>query len=125
MLCKHILLVEDDLDSRQIFLDTLKDIAPGCACDTANDGVEAIEYLRRHRPDLIITDLNMPKVNGFELIESIKEILVSIPLIIWSSSSIDENLAVKLGVNGAIEKPSTYNDLYSLIKRIVYSCGLS
>lgn len=125
MLCKHILLVEDDLDSRQIFLDTLKDIAPGCACDTANDGVEAIEYLRRHRPDLIITDLNMPKVNGFELIESIKEILVSIPLIIWSSSSIDENLAVKLGVNGAIEKPSTYNDLYSLIKRMVYSCGLS
>jgi len=125
MLCKHILLVEDDLDSRQIFLDTLKDIAPSCACDTANDGVEAIEYLHHHRPDLIITDLNMPKVNGFELIESIREILVSIPLVIWSTSFIDENLAVKLGINGVVEKPSTYNDLCLLIKRMVYSCGLS
>ncbi|PZF71305.1 response regulator [Taibaiella soli] len=125
MLCKHILLVEDDLDSRQIFLDTLKDIAPGCACDTANNGVEAIEYLHHNRPDLIITDLNMPKIDGLEFIKVIKKMLLSIPLVIWSTSSLDINLASTLGVNGAIEKPSNYNDLYSLIQRMVTCCGLS
>lgn len=125
MLCKHILLVEDDLDSRQIFLDTLRDIAPTCACDTANDGVEAIEYLHHHVPDLIITDLNMPKIDGLEFIRETKKMLLHVPLIIWSNSSLDENLAARLGINGAIEKPATYNDLCSLIQRMVSFCGLS
>jgi len=125
MLCKHILLVEDDFDSRQIFLDTLRDIAPTCACDTANNGVEAIEYLHHKVPDLIITDLNMPKIDGLEFIEEVKKIPVTVPLVIWSSASLEENLAVRLGINGAVEKPATYKDLYALIQRMVNYCGLS
>ncbi|WP_164017470.1 response regulator [Pyxidicoccus trucidator] len=80
-----VLLVDDDADLRDIYTLVLEDL--GCTVATARDGQEALEQALARRPDLIITDVCMPRVNGLELCYRLRanERLRDIPLIIHSS----------------------------------------
>ena len=53
----------------------------------AEDGLEAIEQIKKHKPEIIITDINMPKLNGLEMIESILDIVPKSKIIILSGYS--------------------------------------
>ena len=75
----------------------------------ATDGMDALEKITNHKPDLIITDLNMPNVDGYELIQSLRnsEEYTDVPIIILSSESEEEDKlkGLVLGANAYVVKP--------------------
>ena len=83
----NILLVEDSLTQAIKLQHVLE--SKGYQISVATNGVEAIEYLRNNRPTLIISDVVMPKMGGFELCQYIKEdeALKNLPVIILTSLS--------------------------------------
>jgi CheY-like chemotaxis protein len=113
-----ILLVDDEplwLDAMRI---ALKD--EGYRTITVTSGEEALLKLRKQKPDLIMTDVRMPVMNGFDLYQKIREIpkLARVPIVFMSS--IDDyyakRTAKELGAQGYITKPSFSEDLRKSVK---------
>ena len=75
-----ILVVDDDVDARETLTTALRQ--SGYAVEAARDGFEALERLARSTPDLILTDLKMPGMNGLELIERIHRMSPQAPIIL-------------------------------------------
>jgi CheY-like chemotaxis protein len=113
-----LLLVDDDQDDQQIFLEALKHVAPSVKVATASNGLEALHKLNTPgaiHPDLIFLDLNMPMMNGKELLEELKktESFSNIPVIIYTTSSRveDREESIELGASSYLVKPHNFNDL--------------
>jgi chemosensory pili system protein ChpA (sensor histidine kinase/response regulator) len=103
----RILLVDDSLSVRRVVSQTLK--RNGYTVTTAADGQEALDLLSEHSFDAIITDLEMPRLNGFELTEEIRrrKTLANLPVAMLTSRASDKHaqLAIELGVNEYLTKP--------------------
>lgn len=118
---KKILIVEDTKDA----LDNLKDLLSleGYEISTAMNGMDAIHKLDLYKPDLIITDLRMPRMDGFELIENLKrsDELKSIPVIIFSANATPENerKSMQIGAAQFLKKPSPIDFILSSIHGIL------
>lgn len=117
---KKILLVEDTLEALHNLRDLLS--MEGFEITTAVDGADAIQQLHHAVPDLIITDLRMPKVDGFMLIERLKRThaLSSIPVIIFSANATPENeiRSQQLGVCRFLKKPSSIETILESIHAV-------
>ncbi|KKL69560.1 hypothetical protein LCGC14_2113730 [marine sediment metagenome] len=138
---KKFLLIEDDQDHADLITEVLKeDNATDIKTEVIlkKDGQEAMDYFQNGSIDcdgddtvqpeisLVILDLNLPKINGMEVLKFIKKNskYCSIPVIILSTSpdqkTIDE--AYKNGANGYFVKPSTYDDFVEKIKILKKCC---
>ena len=106
---KSILLVEDDIDDQEFFIEALSNIENVTLYAVANNGKEALDKLKDSEilPDIIFTDINMPVMNGIEcLSELIKNPqTMNIPVFILSSSTPHGELACTLGAKAFIKKP--------------------
>lgn len=113
----RILLVEDSPDDIEIMQRALKQAAMQHELFIARDGYEALEFLfykgqydgaGHPRPDLILLDLNLPRVSGFDVLNVVRksEECATIPVIILSSSITKEDIATgyRLGANTYIQK---------------------
>ncbi|MEK6693216.1 MAG: response regulator [Nitrospirota bacterium] len=104
---KNILIVEDSPTMRlfiKMFLRGVKNVS----VTEAVDGIDAIEKLNKNSFDLIITDINMPRLNGLELIEKIRGEMVSkIPIIILTTKGEESEIEKGLmaGANSYLTKP--------------------
>ena len=105
---KKVILVADDSPSIRKFISfslTMK----GFEIVPASDGMEALEKLPREKVSLVITDLNMPNIDGFELIKTIRsnEEFKEIPIIILSSLGGDDDVkkGLSYGANSYLVKP--------------------
>lgn len=105
----EILLVEDNEDDIVIIQEVFADMELTAIISTVRDGEEALAYLRREgkytvarMPDIVLLDINMPKMNGYEVLERIKKEprLQSLPVIILTMSQREED-AVRAYTNGA------------------------
>jgi len=119
---KAILVVDDSLPTREIESEILS--SEGYLVDTAADGAEALRAAKSKSYDLICTDLNMPVMDGFMLIENIKknEELSHIPMIVISSkeSEEDQKRAAMLGASRYIVKHSfSNNNLLEAVKELL------
>jgi len=119
---KSILVVDDSRSTREIERDILS--AEGYLVDTAADGAEALKYAKNKRYDLVCTDINMPVMNGFMLIENIRKNkeLSQIPVIVISSreSEEDQKHAAMLGASRYIVKNSFNNrDLLEAVRGLI------
>lgn len=114
------MLVEDTPDLLENLTDTLR--MEGYDVTTATNGVEALEILSTKIPDLIITDLLMPKMDGFTLIKEIKTIqnLNKVPVMIFSAKPINDKEANELGANFYVKKPCAIENLLKSIHEIIY-----
>jgi CheY-like chemotaxis protein len=115
----RILLVEDDADTR--FALAMLFEMEGFDVMTAGDGEEAYNQAVSERPDLIVTDINMPKVDGLSLIKMISEDgrTASIPIV--AVSAIDKqhlNQAKELGAVAVAQKPIEFDQFLSLIAKV-------
>ncbi|MDH3609336.1 MAG: response regulator [Gammaproteobacteria bacterium] len=104
------LIVEDSISTRKSLEQFMKDL--GFAVFTAKDGVEAINQIQLQTPSVVLTDLEMPRMNGLELsnhLRSNKE-TASIPIIMITSKSSDKHVkeAERIGISAYITKP--YDD---------------
>ena len=94
----EILLVEDNPGDIRLMQEALKEAKVSNSVIIARDGQEAVDYLFEHRdenvPDLILLDINLPKLSGFEVLKQIKadEKLKIIPVVIVTSSSSEDDV---------------------------------
>ncbi len=88
----------------------------------AADGKEAIEKIKTHRPDLIITDIMMPYLTGLEIVHQVrKELKITVPIIIVSSIGLEKTVleAFQLGADDFITKPFSPNELSVRVKKLL------
>ena len=114
-----ILIVEDDI----LLLKTLefKLIKEGYIVVTLKNGFDAIEYLKENEPDLIVTDIMMPFINGLEIISFVRnEKKSKVPIIVLSSAGLEKTVleAFQLGADDFVTKPFSPNELSIRIKKI-------
>jgi type II secretory ATPase GspE/PulE/Tfp pilus assembly ATPase PilB-like protein/DNA-binding response OmpR family regulator len=116
---KSILVVEDDLDSRKLIARFLKN--SGYTVTSAEDGVGALMQLGKQRFDLIISDVNMPNLNGFKLLEMKGQKGIETPVIFLTSRSDPEDMERGLGLGAAdyITKPTKKEILLSKVKAVL------
>ncbi len=104
-----ILLIEDELPFRQIYRDILR--LDGYTVIEAEDGEEALAMLENQHPDLILLDLVMPKVSGFDVLAKIRAIpdLSNTPVVVYSilNDKAEIDRALKLGANDFTIKGQT------------------
>lgn len=114
-----VLYVEDHPAQRDILAQMLE--LNGFEVDVAGDGLEGVEKARAWNPDLILMDLRMPKMDGFEAIKVIRstEGIQDIPIIAisaWASAKHKER-AIEAGANEHFTKPVDLNRLLNTISR--------
>ena len=116
---QHILVVEDSPTMRALLTASLEEIPGEVKVTEAENGFEALRALPRGSFDLIVTDINMPDINGLELVSFVKSnpAYQSIPLIIVSTEGADRDLdrGVSLGADAYIVKPFDPADLRDIV----------
>lgn len=124
---RDILIIEDDEDDRDILREIFRDLGYKNTLVFFADSTEALEYLRRPEiePFIVISDINMPKLGGFELRNIIlnEEIFMDkdIPYIFISNAQDEQSIkqANKLSIQGYIHKGSDYNNYKEKIKNLI------
>ena len=129
--CKSIevLLVEDNPGDVRLITEALKDAKIHVHITVVHDGVEALTLLRREGnysaaapPDLILLDLNLPRMNGHEVLAKIKEdeVLRRIPVVIVTSSRTDRDIATSydLHANCFVTKPVDLEQFFGVVQAI-------
>ena len=106
-MAKTVMVVDDSGAIRKFVMFALR--AQGLNVLTAKDGMDALEKLAHNAVDLVVTDLNMPKLDGFSLVRAIRNHrdFAPLPVIILSSLSdqADVNRGLQLGANAYLKKP--------------------
>jgi two-component system chemotaxis response regulator CheY len=116
---QRILIVEDSSTMRSLLQQALEDLDVLVKVAEASSGFEALRMLPRQRYDLILTDINMPDINGLELISFIKrsDAYRDIPLVVISTegSERDRERGLELGAVAYLVKPIDPGDLRRLV----------
>lgn len=122
---KPILLVEDDKVDAMTVKRSLRDIHVTNRLLLAGNGEDALQYLREpniDRPCIILLDLNMPKMNGLEFLQVLKQdtILKKIPVIVLTTSKNEQDKleSFRLGVAGYMIKPVDYQQFVEVVRTI-------
>jgi CheY-like chemotaxis protein len=79
----HVLIVDDDLVIRHLLSEVLQD--DGYIVTTAEDGAQGLEHFHRQRPDLVISDTHMPRMDGPELVRQLRAADPALPIIVLNS----------------------------------------
>jgi len=119
---KTVLIVDDEPDMRMIAAARLKKI--GYLVLEAADGQEGIDIIRSHKPDLVLLDLALPILNGYEVCRQSKNgsETKDIPIILFTASVLTHSIAEKtkeFGANDYIIKPFEHSVLEEKIRRVL------
>jgi putative nucleotidyltransferase with HDIG domain len=114
-----ILIVDDEFSVRDILSDVLE--SEGYSIKTAEDGIEALHIIRREPPDLVITDMKMPRMGGMELLYQINNLRTKITTIMMTGFATVETAveAIKKGAYDYIMKPFQFSSLLRVIEHAV------
>jgi chemotaxis family two-component system response regulator Rcp1 len=124
-----VLLVEDNVGDVRLAQEAFRGSDQPIKLHVANNGVEAMAFLRKEgvharapRPNLILLDLNLPKMDGREVLVIIKEdaALKSIPTIILTTSELDADVdfCYRNGANCYLRKPKSWDDFHNIVKSV-------
>lgn len=118
----RFLIVDDFSTMRRIVRGLLKELGY-TDCDEAEDGAVAYDKLRAASFDFVVSDINMPNMNGFDLLAKIRadESMQSIPVLMVTAEARKEDIvrAAQLGASGYIVKPFTKATLEAKLQKIV------
>lgn len=121
-----VFLIDDDEDDRCNFVDALKNVESNAAVIFAEDGVHALELINTPSfisPSLIFLDLNMPRMNGLELLSKLRQNnhFAGVPIIMYSTSSDSKTVTdcLQLGADDFFEKPVSFNVLVGQLQSIL------
>ncbi len=126
---REVLLVEDDPEDADLAREAFKRGAPQVQLSAVEDGVQALAYLRREppfggadRPDLILLDLNVPRMDGREFLKEIKndDHIKDIPVLVVTTSDAENDImrCYKLGANCYLTKPVDIGEFFEIIRLI-------
>ncbi len=125
----EILLVEDSPSDTELTLEALRDFKVRNHVSVVEDGVQAMQFLRRQgpfaqapRPDMIMLDLNLPRKDGREVLQDIKndDLLKTIPIVVMTTSRAEQDVlrAYQLNANCYINKPVDFNQFLEVVRTI-------
>jgi two-component system chemotaxis response regulator CheY len=121
--CCTIVVVEDHEDARTYFGVFLSGL--GANVVLAKDGIEGLDAVKKHDPDLVITDLQMPRMDGFELLREIRglkpDVRGSVPIIAMTAfgTAIENARLVNLGFQAWMQKPFTIEKFLATIRALL------
>lgn len=128
---KTILLVEDNANDRELTLDALSEHNLANNVTAVQDGEEAMDYLlyrgtfknrKQGNPAVILLDIKMPRMNGIEVLEAVRNDkgLKTIPIVMLSSSKEEPDLkrCYELGANAYVVKPVRFEDFFEAVRKI-------
>ena len=120
-----ILIVEDSIVQREMMTDLLK--ANGLEVTHASDGAEALEAIHKAPPDLVVLDIVMPRMNGYELCRRLKSDpkTQNVPVVMCSSKGeeFDRYWGMKQGADAYIAKPFQPIELVGTVKQLLRGQG--
>ena len=127
----NILMADDDPDDRMLMKEAMEGNELANRLTFVEDGVELLDFLHKKgkfltretfRPDLILLDLNMPRIDGREALKLIKSDpgLKSIPVVVLTTSRAENDIkkSYELGVNSYISKPTNFAELVRVARQI-------
>ena len=116
---KTILIVDDDSGIRQFLTFVLQ--AKGYAVDTASDGVEGLHKALEGHPDLVITDVQMPHMDGIDMVKAIHADWPAQSVVVMTAFATEGKMDyVKASGIPLLEKPFTVDALFPLVERMFY-----
>ena len=110
------------VDDEEIVIDIMQDILPMLFKNSfyARNGLEGIEEFKKHKPDVVITDLSMPQLDGISMLKIIKDLDKNVKIICLSGHNEREQIAACQDLGGAfIIKPISSNILYDALGEIL------
>ena len=116
---KKILISDDSKSMRAMISATL--IAAKFSVDEAEDGLIALDMLKKSNYDLLLTDVNMPNMNGLELVKNVRQFNKNIPILVLTTESSDnmKSIGKVNGATGWIVKPFSPEKLIQVIQRVL------
>jgi DNA-binding response OmpR family regulator len=119
---KKILMIDDDVNLHEIYGSLLKN--EGYEFYSAYDGIKALEEIFKVNPDLILLDVRLPNLNGFQICQMLNQVSdrKKIPIIMLSGNFVgpkDKILGLELGADDYLAKDVDLKELLSRIKRII------
>ena len=119
---KVVLMIDDDKEDQEIFQQELKKFASSIKFLSAYSGEEGLAILNKNSIDYIFLDINMPLMNGIDVLKLIKndENLKNIPVIIFSTSDgrAYKKMALNLGAALYFTKPTSINGFYKMFEQV-------
>jgi CheY-like chemotaxis protein len=117
---KHILLVEDNAINQMLVKYTLS--SSGADIDICETGTKALEKLHQNSYDVILMDIHMPELDGYQTTEIIRnELKLQTPILAMTALSVssEEEKCRKVGMNGSVPKPFTIESLTSALAKFI------
>ena len=116
-----VLAIDDSRTIRNLVRKAMEDA--GFTCTTADDGVQGVERFGEVEPDVVITDINMPRMDGFGVIDAIRSGTSAnrtVPILVLTTESAEElkARARKAGATGWIVKPFEDTAIVSVVRRV-------
>ncbi|TAD79286.1 MAG: response regulator [Oscillatoriales cyanobacterium] len=116
-----VLVVEDSVAQREMIGELLQ--GSGLTVNMASDGVEALECLQKQRPDLVVLDIVMPRMNGYEVCRRLKSdpSTQDVPVVMCSSKGeeFDRYWGLRQGADAYIAKPFQPQELVGTVKQLL------
>lgn len=124
-IAKCVLIVDDNASIRQALCELFKREADFEVCGEAENGKVAIEKAQLLRPDLIVLDLSMPVMNGFEAARVLKRVMPTVPLIMYSAfgDEFAEHQARLIGISEVVSKSEHASVLIHKARGLLYSAA--
>jgi DNA-binding response OmpR family regulator len=119
----EFLLIDDDPAITKFLVTYLKQ--KGHTCEYLTEGFQTAAWLEHHQCDVVVVDLNMPKVDGISLIAFIREMSQTLPIIVFTGVGYDEermHAALRAGANGYVSKNLPIEQLYCVLSRVLATC---
>jgi DNA-binding response OmpR family regulator len=115
-----ILIVEDTLETRQLIHHYFK--TEGYDVPTAADGEEGLYKAKAEKPDLIITDVDMPTLNGLEMIKKIRSDpeIARTPILVFTGGATDIEEVLEAGANKVCFKPFDFEELREIAREMLF-----
>jgi len=115
-----ILVIEDDDYSRDALARLLA--AEGYRAQSASDGESGLEKAHQTQPDIIVLDLNLPGIDGRQVIEMIRNDgpLSSVPILVVTGDELQAEDAAAMGADGCLTKPVEFDELIGAITNLAY-----
>ena len=121
--CAEFLIIDDDPAITRFLATYLTQ--KGHTCATLTDGFQTATWFELQDCEVVVVDLNMPKVDGISLIAFIREIQPNLPIIVFTGVGYEEekmHSALRAGANGYVSKNLPVEQLYCVLSRVLSTC---
>jgi DNA-binding NarL/FixJ family response regulator len=118
---KTILIADDSANVRYVIREFLKDVPDLEICGEAVNGLDAIEKAKKLKPNLVLLDLSMPKMNGVEVASILKKTMPGVLIVLFTmySNNISEALVSAIGVDAVLTKPDGMHQIVDTVNAVL------